>query len=825
MGWWAFPIALPITLVLAACQAPPSIGAHCERASECPAPLVCAVGHCRAECVTSRDCPIGARCLADPNTRVGACSLVDVDGCGGGGACSAGFVCLDAQCVNACGAIVRCPDGVCRDDACIPVRDPVDASIDVGVSDADRTDAFSADAAGGANDAGVDDASADDASVGIDASSGLDAWAAVDAASSDAGADAPAMSCDGGFHVCGGSCVPDDASACGPACAICTATGGVPRCVFSSCSVDCGALGAMDDAAWLRSGPTTCLWNAPALASLTSSVGALAPTLVAGTFAYTLGVPLAAASIVLTPIHTAPLAAEASITIDGIAVASGAAWMSATLPLGASTHRVVVTAEGGASVTYTITIVRGFAAGHYLKAGRPGMIDQFGNAVAIDGDTIVVGAPYEDSNATTVDGDPTNDAATDAGAAYVFVRSGGTWVQQAYLKASNAEAGDFFGSAVAVSGDTIVVGAPSEDSPATGVNGTTGNGASASGAAYVFVRNTSGVWSQQAYLKASNTDAGDSFGRSVAISIDTIVVGADAEASAATGVGGSQLSNMRANAGAAYVFLRSAGAWSQQAYLKASNTDAGDSFGWSVSVSGDTAVVGADNEASAARTIDGNAASNTAASAGAAYVFVRNVSGVWSQQAYLKASNTDASDFFGSSVSVSGNTIVVGAPGEDGGGTGVTTADLANAVSGCGAAYVFTRVGSAWSQVAYLKPTVARSTIAFGVSASISGDLVVIGATREDSGSTGVLGSPADIGAPDAGAAYAFARDAGGTWSAVAYLKASNTGTLDNLGYAVSISGTSIVACSPYEDGSSPGVDGPSNEAANGAGACYTFEG
>src|SRR5690606_19499970 len=151
-----------------------------------------------------------------------------------------------------------------------------------------------------------------------------------------------------------------------------------------------------------------------------------------------------------------------------------------------------------------------------------------------------VGAYQEDSNAIGIDGDQTNNLAPDSGAAYVFIRTDGVWSQQAYLKASNTGAGDYFGYTVAVSGDTIVIGAWQEDSNATGVNGNGANNlASNSGAAYVFTR-TDGVWSQQAYLKASNTEAADTFGANVAIDGDTIIVGAHGEASNATGVNGNQ---------------------------------------------------------------------------------------------------------------------------------------------------------------------------------------------------------------------------------------------------------------------------------------------
>ncbi|MEA2559168.1 MAG: trimeric autotransporter adhesin [Acidobacteriota bacterium] len=324
----------------------------------------------------------------------------------------------------------------------------------------------------------------------------------------------------------------------------------------------------------------------------------------------------------------------------------------------------------------------------YLKASNTDADDRFGESVAISGDTIVVGAFQEDSNATGVDGDSSDNSASSSGAAYVFVRSAGAWSQQAYLKASNTDAFDQFGI-VAISGDTLVVGAEGEDSNATGVGGDqSDNSASSSGAAYVFVR-SAGSWSQQAYLKASNTGADDLFGRTgVAISGDTLVVGAFGEASNATGVNGDQSDNSAISSGAAYVFVRSAGSWSQQAYLKASNAAAEDQFGESAAISGDTIVVGATREASNATGVDGDQSNDSAGFSGAAYVFVRSA-GSWSQQAYLKASNTDSGDLFSQSVAISGDTIVVGAYGESSNATGVDGDQSDDSAGGSGAAYVF----------------------------------------------------------------------------------------------------------------------------------------
>jgi hypothetical protein len=165
-----------------------------------------------------------------------------------------------------------------------------------------------------------------------------------------------------------------------------------------------------------------------------------------------------------------------------------------------------------------------------------------------------VGAAEEDSRATGVNGDQNNNFATDSGAAYVFVRTGSTWSQEAYLKASNTGSGDSFGNSSSLSGDTLVVAAYAENSNATGVNGDQDNDLSSdSGAAYAFVRSGS-TWSQEAYLKASNTESDDMFGYSVSVSGDMLVAGAPFESSNAEGVNGNQANNSAENSGAAYLF-------------------------------------------------------------------------------------------------------------------------------------------------------------------------------------------------------------------------------------------------------------------------------
>lgn len=407
----------------------------------------------------------------------------------------------------------------------------------------------------------------------------------------------------------------------------------------------------------------------------------------------------------------------------------------------------------------------------YLKASNAGGNDLFGKSVAIDGGTIVVGAPSESSGANEVNGDQGEDSTAEAGAAYVFVRDGVNWSQQAYLKASNAEGaipgaafpdGDQFGFSVAISGETVVVGAPFEDSSAAGVNGDlSDNSAADSGAAYVFVR-AGTAWSQQAYLKASNPGGGnpesgingDRFGQAVAVSNNIVVVGAQLEDSASSGVNGSQNDDDAPDSGAAYIFHRNGATWTQEAYLKASNGEIEDYFGYEVAVSGDTVVIAAIGEDSAVAGVNGDEGNNDAPDSGAAYVFSRS-GATWTQQAYLKSSNTEANDGFGVALAADGDRLVVSAHGEAGNATGVDGNQNNNSLSGAGAAYVFVREGTNWAPQAYLKASNTELNDQF-FRISISGESVVAGAFREDSNAAGADGDQCSNGAEDSGAAYVF---------------------------------------------------------------------
>lgn len=466
-----------------------------------------------------------------------------------------------------------------------------------------------------------------------------------------------------------------------------------------------------------------------------------------------------------------------SVAISGDTIvvgASGESSFQTTITNGPNASSDNSVASSGAAYVFQRT-GSSWAQEAYLKAPNAETTDFFGAAVAIDGNTILVSANQEDSNQITITNGPTastDNTATSSGAVYVFQRSGTTWVQQAYLKPSNTGPNDQFGVSLAISGDTIVVGALLEDSDQLSItNGSAApanEGATDSGAVYVFQRSGT-TWSEQAYLKPSNTGANDRFGASVGISKDTIVVGANLESSNQTTItngSGASSDDSAAYAGAAYVFQRTGASWTEEAYLKAPNADAGDKFGQKVAIDGDTIVVGAFSEASSQTTItNGTTASsdNSATLAGAAYVFERKGS-TWTHQAYLKPPNTEADDRFGVTVAIQGNTILVGSIFEDNNQTTVTNGTMpndGNSLSNSGAVYVFQRSGSNWAFRAYIKAPNADVEDRFGNAISFSGDTAVVGVNQEDSNQNTITNGPtasANNSALQSGAAYVFFR-------------------------------------------------------------------
>jgi len=355
--------------------------------------------------------------------------------------------------------------------------------------------------------------------------------------------------------------------------------------------------------------------------------------------------------------------------------------------------------------------------------------DNFGQSVAVSGDTALVGAPYHDVGANE-----------DQGSAYVFIRSGTTWSQQAQLTASDGAAGDQFGRSVALSGDTALVGAWADD---VGANANQGS-------SYVFTR-TGGTWTQRKILTADDGAASDAFGWSVALSGDTALVGA-------AGYG-------PAMQGAAFVFTGSGPNWTQQGKLVASDGQLEDQFGYSVALSGDTALVGAPYD------IVGENIQQ-----GSAYVFTRSWT-TWTEKAHLTVSDGAAMDWFGASVALSGDTALVGAPNDDVGGN-----------SDQGSAYVFTGSGTTWSQQWKLTATDGAADDYFGRSVALSGNTALVGA--------------AGFGGALQGSAYVFGRifSPAILWYQSAHLAASDGAVGDNFGFSVALSGDTALVGAPYDD-------------------------
>lgn len=459
-----------------------------------------------------------------------------------------------------------------------------------------------------------------------------------------------------------------------------------------------------------------------------------------------------------------------------------------TAVVGAKNHDVGGNSNQGAAYVFT-RAGTAWTQEAILTAAGGAADDEFGASVAISGSLVIVGA----------DGDNVG-SNPNQGSAYVFIRSGTTWTQQAQLTATDGGAGDHFGISVAMSGDTALVGAFFD------IVG----GNNSQGSAYVFTRSGT-TWTEQAKLTASDGSATDWFGYGVAISGNTAVVGAYQDDVGAN-----------IDQGSVYVFIRSGVTWTQQAQLTAADGVADDEFGDTVAISGDTAIVGTFKDDVGAN--DGQ---------GSAYVFTRSGT-TWTQQAQLTALDGSSSDHFGYSVAISGNTAVVGAAYYNVGGTGGNP----------GRAYVFTRSGTTWTQQEQLAPSDGGSGDRFGVAVAISGSNIIIGANGHDVGTntsqgsayvyrsltntwaqdarkvasngaasdyfgysvaisdnTAVVGARFDNvgGNADQGSAYVFVRS-GGTWTQQAQLTASDGAATDYFGSSVAISGDTVVVGAPNDD-------------------------
>jgi hypothetical protein len=367
-----------------------------------------------------------------------------------------------------------------------------------------------------------------------------------------------------------------------------------------------------------------------------------------------------------------------ALSADGNTVVVGALGEDQTPSINADRGAVYIFTRSGASWTQQAKLFASDVSGG----------DYFGSSVALssDGNTALIGALGETTSPNTLNG-----------AAYVFTRSGSTWTEQQKLLASDPATGDNFGESVALSsdGNTALIGAANEStSPNTD-----------QGAAYVFTRST-GVWTEQQKLLASDRATNDFFGNSVSLSSDgnTALIGAYIEDT-----------SPNTNNGAAYIFTRSAGVWTEQQKILASDAASFDNFGYAVSLSsdGNTALIGSSVEDTSPNTDNG-----------AAYVFTRSA-GVWTEQQKLLASDPATLDRFGRSVSLSadGSTALIGA-----------FAESTSPNSGNGAAYVFTHSAGVWTQKQKLLASDRANSDNFGFSVALSGDglVAIVGAYLED---------------------------------------------------------------------------------------------
>ena len=375
--------------------------------------------------------------------------------------------------------------------------------------------------------------------------------------------------------------------------------------------------------------------------------------------------------------------------------------------------------------------------------------DLFGRSVSVSGNIAIVGAYNHDENGSN------------SGAVYVFEKddSTGYWNETAKFTASDAAADDTFGRSVSIFGNTVIVGANQDDD----------NGRN-SGSAYVYVKDDlTGYWNETAKLTASDAAETDNFGISVSIFGNAAIVGAN------------QNDHNHTNSGSVYVFEKDGftGQWQETAKLVASDRAADDHFGRSVCLSGNTAIVGADRD-------DDNGSSS-----GSAYIFEKDDStGDWNEIAKLTASDGDQSDRFGQSVSISGTIAIVGASRDEDNG------------ESAGSAYVFEKdeFTGHWNETAKLTASDGAAYEEFGYSVSVLGNVAIVGAYYSDNDGPG--------------SAYVYVKDVStGGWNETAKIIASDGAPYDQFGYSVSISGNTVIVGTDRDDDKGPS-----------SGSAYVFE-
>ena len=423
----------------------------------------------------------------------------------------------------------------------------------------------------------------------------------------------------------------------------------------------------------------------------------------------------------------------------GNETAAGGEEVSIDLAYGRNTIEISGASDGS---IYRLTLDRNLVAETaYLKGALPVESGLIGTGVALEGDTLAIGGRGPDSGGVV-----------DSGAVYVFERVDGVWTQVAELVPSLPSVSGWFGNSIAISGDTLAVGAYGD------------------GAVYVY-RRESGTWIEDAYLRAQPAPSDDGFGVFLALHEETLVACANAE-----DVGG------QLDAGAAYVFKRDSSGWTQMARLVAETPTEDVEFCNSVSVHGSTIGIGIPFDSGAANT------------AGAVAVFDEDVGSGWQRAGVLRASDPSDGGRFGSAVTIEDGVMAVGAAHAGG--------------ERPGKVYLFERDGGGWTETAAISATDGDPGAGFGNAIDMQGDRLVVGAWVHDDA---------------AGAAYLFIRESG-IWQERTTLKGSNTEPGDRFGVGVAIAGDTIATSAYLEDGGGSGVNPPDSNEVMFAGAAYVFE-
>jgi hypothetical protein len=480
----------------------------------------------------------------------------------------------------------------------------------------------------------------------------------------------------------------------------------------------------------------------PGLISLSVSAGKLSPAFDPAQTDYTVAVPLLAETVKLS----LSAAESAEISINGRPLAGKLEWTTPALPLGDTDVVIMLTAKGQSSRTYSLKFQRSGREVAQLQPPSTGAGDAFGTSLAVSGDWMIVGAPYEDGSAHAPMGEP-DEATKDSGAAFLYERTDSSWVQREYLKAAMPRAGSHFGWNVAIDGKRFAVSAIHDSNggsvyvyeirdgkavqltvlePEAGHDkallgrslalqgnrlaaGAPGDskGTDQEGTVYIFDYDGSS-WQRTDILESTTPGLFDFLGSSIALDGDVVVSGATAKTVAGESI----------PSGVAYVFERQADGWKQLDMLSPNPVEESAFFGEAVSVSGKTIAVG-------------GFFGSVGLTGGAAYVFTRGSDGHFTQDAAIRPTNTRAGDAFGERVWVlNADALLIGAPQEASGGGGIAT-DASGTLDKSGAVYLFSRSSGSWRQQVVIKANMPVAGGEFGIGLGVSGDTIVAGSPAD----------------------------------------------------------------------------------------------